>query len=144
MGAGTVLRTGGRVGEDKHQPPAGRGDAGSMGKNLRCGTVGVVSANVGDADGVTTCCFRALRRGFSGVDGGAWMGGGRLCNDVENQACVLIEAASGRDSASGFKQANKNETPSSETPRSANNRAAAAVAGPSFLLSRSTFPSDEW
>ena len=126
------------------QPPAGRGDAGSMGKNLRCGTVGVVSAKVGDADGVTTCCFRALRRGFSGVDGGAWIGGGRLWSDVENHACVDMAEASGLVSASGFKQANKNETPSSETPRSANNRAAAWMAGPSFLLSRSTFPSDEW
>ena len=51
---------------------------------MRCGTVGVVSAKVGDADGVTTCPF--LRRGFSGVDGGAWMGGGLLCKDVENHA----------------------------------------------------------
>ena len=104
--------------------------------------MGVVSASVGDADGVTTCCF--LFRGFSGVDGGAWIGGGRLCKDVENHACVEIEAASGRDSASGFKQASKKATPSSETPRSANNLEAAAVAGPSFLLNRSTFPSDEW
>ena len=113
-----------------------------MGKNLRCGTVGVVSASVGDADGVTT--LWDLRRGFSGVDGGAWIGGGRLWRDVANQACVLIEAASGRDSASGFKQDNRNATPSSDTPRSANNLEAAAVAGPSFLLNRSTFPSDEW
>ena len=113
-----------------------------MGKNLRCGTVGVVSAKVGDADGVTT--LWDLRRGFSGVDGGAWIGGGRLCKDVENHACVAMAEASGLVSASGFKQANKNETPSSETPRSANNLAAAAVAGPSFLLSRSTFPSELW
>ena len=115
-----------------------------MGKNLRCGTVGVVSASVGDADGVTTCCFWALRRGFSGVDGGAWMGGGRLCKDVENHACVDMAEASGLVSASGFKQASKNETPSSETPRSANNLAAALVAGPSFLLRRSAFPSELW
>ena len=106
--------------------------------------MGVVSASVGDADGVTTCCFRALRRGFSGVDGGAWMGGGLLCKDVENQPCVEIEAASGLVSASGFNQDNRNATPSSEAPRSANNLEAAAVAGPSFLLNRSTFPSDEW
>ena len=102
---GTCARgAGAQGGGTQLQPPAGRGDAGSMGKNLRCGTVGVVSASVGDADGVTTCCFWALRRGFSGVDGGAWMGGGRLCKDVENHACVDMAAASGLVSASGFKQ----------------------------------------
>ena len=35
VGEGIVLRTGGEGREDKLQPPAGRGDAGSMGKNLR-------------------------------------------------------------------------------------------------------------
>ena len=78
-----------------------------MGKNLRCGTVGVVSASVGDADGVTTCCF--LFRGFSGVDGGAWIGGGRLCKDVENHACVEIDAASGLVSEKRFSRSPRSD-----------------------------------